>query len=128
MEKNFFGNHQVKNPNELVEKLLKSLQGISADMSVKYHFLLSQLDKFPDNCSDVSDEQGERFHQDIKTMEECYQGQRDKRMMADFCWNIKRDLNNITNERHSRLVGWLGKFYGISTFIGYLTTNPFLCK
>ena len=25
------------------------------------------------------------------------------------------------------LVGWLG-FYGISTFVGYLTPNPFLCK
>ena len=23
------------------------------------------------------------------------------------------------------LVGW---FYGISTFVGYLTPNPFLCK
>ena len=25
------------------------------------------------------------------------------------------------------LVGWLG-FYGISTFVGYLTSNPFLYK
>ena len=23
---------------------------------------------------------------------------------------------------------WFGGFYGISTFIGYLTPNPFLCK
>ena len=27
-----------------------------------------------------------------------------------------------------RLVGWLSGFYGISTFVGYLTPNPFLCK
>ena len=26
------------------------------------------------------------------------------------------------------LVGWLVGFYGISTFIGYLMPNPFLCK
>ncbi len=26
------------------------------------------------------------------------------------------------------LVGWLVVFYGISTFVGYLTPNPFLCK
>ena len=26
------------------------------------------------------------------------------------------------------LVGWLVGFYGISTFIDYLTPNPFLCK
>ena len=25
-------------------------------------------------------------------------------------------------------VGWLVVFYGISTFVGYLTPNPFLCK
>ena len=28
----------------------------------------------------------------------------------------------------SWLVGWLVDFYGISTFVGYLTPNPFLCK
>ena len=26
------------------------------------------------------------------------------------------------------LVGWLFRFYGISTFLGYLTPNPLLCK
>ena len=26
------------------------------------------------------------------------------------------------------LVGWLIGFYGISTFVGDLTPNPFLCK
>ena len=24
--------------------------------------------------------------------------------------------------------GWLVEFYGISTFVGYLMPNPFLCK
>ena len=68
--KNFFGNCQAKSYKELVEKLLKSLQEIGADMSIKVHFLY--LDKFLDNCSDVSDQQGEQFHLDIKTMEKCY--------------------------------------------------------
>ena len=26
------------------------------------------------------------------------------------------------------MVGWWFGFYGISTFVGYLTPNPFLCK
>ena len=26
------------------------------------------------------------------------------------------------------LVGWVGGFYGILTFVGYLTPNPFLSK
>ena len=60
-------------------------------MSIKVHFLLSRLAKFPDNCRDVSDEQEERFHQVIKAMEERYQGRLGKWMMADNCRNIKRD-------------------------------------
>ena len=27
-----------------------------------------------------------------------------------------------------RCFGWFGGFYGISTFVGYLTPNPFLCE
>ena len=26
------------------------------------------------------------------------------------------------------MIGWLFGFYGISTFVGYLMPNPFLCK
>jgi hypothetical protein len=33
------------------------------------HFLSSHLDFFGENCGFVSDEHGERFHQDIATME-----------------------------------------------------------
>ena len=53
---------------------MKSLQNIGTNMSIKVHFLHSHLDKFLDNCGDVSDEQEETFYQDIKTMEEFYQG------------------------------------------------------
>ena len=34
-------------------------------MSLKLHFLHSHLYFFPENLGDVSDEHGERFHQDI---------------------------------------------------------------
>ena len=34
------------------------------------HFLFSHLDRFPENLGDLSEEQEERFHQDIRTMEE----------------------------------------------------------
>ena len=46
-------------------------------MSIKVNFLHNHLDKFPNNCGNMSDEQ-ERFHQDIKTMEESYQKWWDK--------------------------------------------------
>jgi hypothetical protein len=34
-------------------------------MSLKMHFLHSNLDSFPVNCGAASDEYGERFHLDI---------------------------------------------------------------
>jgi len=36
-------------------------------MSVKVHFLQSHVNYFPDNFEAMIDEQGESFHQDIKT-------------------------------------------------------------
>ena len=50
-------------------------------MSIKVHFLFSHLERFPDNLGDYSEEQGERFHQDIKTMEKIYQGRWDQHIM-----------------------------------------------
>ena len=35
-------------------------------MSMKIHFLHSNLANSPENCGDFSDEQGKRFRQDIK--------------------------------------------------------------
>ncbi|UYV81492.1 K02A2.6-like, partial [Cordylochernes scorpioides] len=50
---------------------------LGCNMSLKIHFLHSHLDFFPDNLGAVSDEHGERFHQDISSMEKRYQGQAD---------------------------------------------------
>ena len=100
--KTFLDNGWVENYKELVEKLLESLPDIGANMSIKVHFLHSHLDKFLHNCGAMSDEQREQFHKDIKIMEECYQGRWAKRMMADFCRSIKRDLNDIEHDNQER--------------------------
>ena len=47
---------------------------------------------FPENLGVYCKEQGERFHQDIKVMEQIYQGRWYENMMADYCWLLKRDL------------------------------------
>lgn len=70
-------------------------------MSIKLHFSHSHLDRFPENLGDFSEEQGERFHQDIRTMEERYQGRWDSQMMADYCWSLQRDLPNVVHSRKS---------------------------
>ena len=100
--KNFLGNNRAVNYKELIEKILKCYHEIDANMISKVHFLDSHLGKFLYNCGDFSDEQGERFHQDLKIMEDRYQGRWDKRMMADYCWSIKRDFSNMQHDRKSQ--------------------------
>ncbi|GBM74473.1 hypothetical protein AVEN_69475-1 [Araneus ventricosus] len=60
-------------------------------MSLKIHFLDSHLDYFPEKLGEVSEEQGERFHQDIKEMKRRYQGKWNLSMIADYCWMLQRD-------------------------------------
>ena len=88
---NFLGNKKADNFVNIVQSMLDAYRRLGANMSIKVHFLHNHLDRFPENCGDVSDEQGERFHQDIKEMETRYQGRWDARMMTDYCWSIKRD-------------------------------------
>ena len=72
--KNFLGNERSADYVSLVQNLLDNYRDIGAKMSIKVHFLDSHLDRFPENCGELSDEQGERFHHDIKSLEERYQG------------------------------------------------------
>ena len=64
-------------------------------MSLKLHLLDSHLDFFNDKLADVSDEHGERFHQDIAVSERQlrrYKGKKwTQEMLADICWTISRD-------------------------------------
>ncbi|KAI6658277.1 hypothetical protein LOD99_15546 [Oopsacas minuta] len=71
----FLGNTKVANYQNLVEGMLKNFHSLGTRMSTTLHCLYSHLERFPENLGDLSEEQGERFHQDIRTMEERYQGQ-----------------------------------------------------
>ena len=79
-----------------------SFADIGANMNIKLHFLHSHLDRFPENCGDYSDEQGDHFHQDIKVMEDRYQRCCDQRMITDYYWSIKRDTDGHSHSRNSR--------------------------
>jgi hypothetical protein len=61
---------------------------LGCNISVKVH---RHLDRFPKNLGDLSEEQGERFRQDIKTIEARYQERWDAHTMADYCWNLMWD-------------------------------------
>ena len=70
--KGFLGNEKSSDGDELVNNMLKSFQELGCNMSTKVHYLHSHLDWFPGNLGDVSEEQVERFHQDIKETERRY--------------------------------------------------------
>ncbi|UYV84911.1 hypothetical protein LAZ67_X003967 [Cordylochernes scorpioides] len=74
VRKNFLGSVKVENYRDIVNDMLLSYKALGCNMSLKIHFLHSHLDFFPDNLGAVSDEHGERFHQDISSMEKRYQG------------------------------------------------------
>jgi hypothetical protein len=99
---NFLGKHKSENYKDIVSNLISTYHVIGANMSIKMHFLFSHLDRFPENLGDVSDEQGERFHQDIKEMETRYQGRWDDVMMADYCWSLKRDTPLAHHSRSAK--------------------------
>jgi len=70
-------------------------------MSLKIHFLESHLDFFPENLGEVSDEHGERFHQDIWALEKRYEGKWTSSILADYCWTLKRDVPEAKYRRKS---------------------------
>ena len=108
--KNFLGNKKAGNHADLVGNMLSAFRHLGCKMSIKVHFLFSHLDKFPDSLGAVSDEQGERFHQDLIEVEERYQGRWDRHMMADYCWSIKRDCPAMVYKRKT------GKIIMCTTF------------
>ena len=68
--KNFLANYRADNYKGIVNNMLGNFTILGINMRIKVHFLHSHLDRFPENLGGVSDEKAERFHQDIKTMEE----------------------------------------------------------
>ena len=98
----FLGNTRVPDYQACIEKLLKSYEDMGCRMSLKIHFLHSYLNFFPPNLGAVSDEHGERFHEDITKMESNYQGKGNPSMMGDFSRMLLRDILEAKYTRSSK--------------------------
>jgi len=64
--KNFLGNKKSENYKEIVAEMVENFRVLGCNMNLKLHFLDSHIDYFPMNLGAYSEEQEERFHQDIK--------------------------------------------------------------
>jgi len=98
---NFLGNYKSVDYDVHVKLMICHFRELGCRMSVKMHFLDSHLDYFPANLGAYSEEQGERFHQDISEMECRYQGRWNVNMMADYCWSISRHNPEAEHKRKS---------------------------
>ena len=103
---NFLGNYGKAEYEKKIEELLRSFHQIWAQMSICLHFLRLHLDYFPNNCGDLSEDQDECIHHDIRIMEECYQVRRIVNFSADYFWCLKRDAGRgdckAQNKVHSK--------------------------
>lgn len=87
---NFLGSHKADNYKEYVDEMLLAFKEMDIHISLKIHFFIYHLDKFPENMGDVSDEHGERFHKDIKNFEKAYRGKNIEHMLGSYCFSICR--------------------------------------
>jgi hypothetical protein len=57
---------------------------------------------FPENLGAVSEEQGERFHQDIKEIERRFQGRWNVNLKVYYCWTLQRDIPETSHNARGR--------------------------
>jgi HJR/Mrr/RecB family endonuclease len=78
---------------------------MGVNMSLKIHFLHSHLDFFRENLGSTSDEQGERFHHDLKFFGDQHKGFWDEstRMLGDYCWSVIRETDAENYKKQSKI-------------------------
>ena len=97
----FLGNNKAENYEQLVRNLVKNYSAMGCRMSLKVHMLDAHLNTFKENMGAYSEEQGERFHQDMLLFERHYQGQYNESMMGDYIWGLIRE-SDLVYKRKSR--------------------------
>ena len=50
----------------------------------------------------VSDEHGKQFHQEIREIENRYQGKVNERMIANYCWLLQKESDTQHNHKSKR--------------------------
>ncbi|XP_026829889.1 uncharacterized protein LOC105279485 isoform X2 [Ooceraea biroi] len=84
-----------------IRKLVKDQNFTTCMTVIESDAWLSYVAVIKNFLGDYSEEQGERFHQDIRVMEERYQRRWNRHMMADYCWSLQRDCPQQKHRRKS---------------------------
>lgn len=101
---NFLGVHKAHNFKEIVKDMISAFADLKVLMSLKIHMLHNHIDSsyFADNLGEVSDEHGEKFHQEMLGMEIRYKGKDTVAMLAEYCWSVKLDDLDTSYTRRSK--------------------------
>jgi hypothetical protein len=100
---NFLGNNRSENYKELINDLLRNYNTMGCLMSKKVHLLHSHLNLFPENCGDMSDEHGERFHKILSKFQENFKSSKlNKNMIAYYCSSIVKTNSEDKGEIFER--------------------------
>lgn len=98
----FLGNVRDPNYRQIVADMLENFGEIGTNLTLKMHFLKSHINFFPENLGVFSDEQGERFHQDLSDMEQRFNGRFIPNMLGEYCWGLLRDTRAVHKRRGPR--------------------------
>ncbi|GBO14967.1 hypothetical protein AVEN_173025-1 [Araneus ventricosus] len=96
---NFLGNKKSDNYVAHVRELLSAYKAMWCNMSLKVLYLHSHLNFFPENLCTVSDEHGERFHQDIAQFERRFSGKWNASTLAEYSWSLVRKTSTSGYKR-----------------------------
>ena len=94
----FLGQLQISRLRADVYQISTSLSRTWSKNVVKNTLSSLSFGFFPSNMGDISDEHGEQFHQEIKKMENRYQGKVTEHIIAHYCWFLQHE----TDTEHKR--------------------------
>lgn len=116
---NFLGKNRSDDYNVRIDELIEAYGAMGCIMAPKMHLLQAHRNAFPYQDEvvrlllsifryysfvfvliEASDEQGERFHQEIAVMESRYRGKDKVHMLADYCWQLIRSNNTNSHRPH----------------------------
>ncbi len=86
----FFGkDSRPTDYKERIGDLLSNYQQMGCNMSLKLHFLDEHIDRFPVFLSSMSEQHGERGHQEMKGPSRLYPSTESVRVMSERCFQIQ---------------------------------------
>ncbi|GBN58024.1 hypothetical protein AVEN_70902-1 [Araneus ventricosus] len=100
----FLGNTKDPLYKIIVQCTLTAYEAKGCKMSLTVHFLHSHIECFPENLSAYSENQVQRFHQDVRVIERRYQRILDVKMLAGYFWMLRRETEDGKRKRVRRNV------------------------